>query len=88
MARVARCVVALAMANGITTATPDDRAIQAGRYARVFGRLARQQVGYCVGWGFESDYVGANNMLDATRYSAWLRGHAIFNGRTHAINSS
>jgi hypothetical protein len=69
------------MANGITTATKDDAAIQAARWNRAVGRLGRQRVGYCIGWGFESDYLGAENMKELTRLHRWLKLRDRLNGR-------
>ena len=73
------------MANGITVPTREDRAIQGGRFLRCSARESLRAVGYCVGWGYEADFLDANAISNRMRYQHWLRSRAPFNGRTHAV---
>lgn len=91
------------MACGITKATPEDRQIQQQRFDRAvisdlirrdvsgvfYNRAYRRQfVGYCVGRGFEYDYLEANQISDLMRYNIWLRWSAPANWRTYEKDSS
>jgi hypothetical protein len=75
------------VANALTSATPEDAALQGQRLARAVardtalnippthGRPAywRQCCGWSIGRGFEADYLEGMRVADAVRYALWLR---------------
>ena len=64
------------MANGLTSATKEDGAIQARRWNRARTKREKEVVGWSIGRGYEADLWDAIRITDALRYSRWLRAHA------------
>lgn len=67
------------MANGLTSATKEDGAIQARRWDRAPNKRAKECVGWSIGRGYEADLHDAIRVSDAVRYSLWLRNKATAN---------
>ena len=61
------------MANGLTSSTKEDGAIQARRWNRASTKREREVVGWSIGRGYEADYLEAIYMSDWFRYRQWLR---------------
>lgn len=61
------------MANDLTIATPEDKAIQARRWHRATSKREREYVGWSIGRGYEADYLEGIHVSDWFRYRQWLR---------------
>jgi hypothetical protein len=61
------------LANGLTSATKEDGAIQARRWNRAPTKREKECVGWSIGRGYEADYLEAIQVSDGLRYRNWLR---------------
>lgn len=61
------------MANGLTSATREDAAIQARRWNRATNKREQECVGWSIGRGYEADYLEAVYVSDTLRYRRWLK---------------
>lgn len=84
----------MTLANGLTSATKEDGAIQQLRHNRAVRLDAadgiypnrgwrRQCVGWSIGRGYEADLHDAIRMSDGVRYNLWLRWAACFHRGIH-----